>query len=91
MFAVERIKLNFQKPELFELENLSVRDQRVGGQQPESLEMVAVLSQELNGFYILPAVRDGQTDQILGLSSPVISHLVQVAQSTLSHLVSLVK
>ena len=68
MFTVERIKLNFQKPELFELMNLFVRDQRVSGEQSESLEVVAVLGEELNCFYVLPAVRDRQTDKILGLS-----------------------
>lgn len=68
MFAVERIKLNFQKPELFELMNLFVRDQRVSGEQSESLEVAAVLGEELNCFYVLPAVSDRQTDKILGLS-----------------------
>ena len=67
MFAVERIKLNLQKPELFELLDLSVRDQRVSGEQSESLEVVAVVGEELNSFYVLPAVRDRQADKILDL------------------------
>ena len=67
MFAVERIKLNFQKAELFELMDLFVRDQGVGGQQSEGLELVAVLGQELNSLDILPTVGDGEADQILGL------------------------
>ena len=68
MFAVERIKLNFQKAELFELMDLFVRDQGVGGQQSEGLELVAVLGQELNSLDILPTVGDGEADQILGLA-----------------------
>ena len=68
MFAVERIKLNFQKAELFELLDLFVRDQGVGGQQSEGLELVAVLGQELNSLDILPTVGDGEADQILGLA-----------------------
>ena len=68
MFAVERIKLNFQKAELFELMDLFVRDQGVGGQQSEGLELVAVLGQELNSLDILPTVGDGKADQILGLA-----------------------
>ena len=67
MFAVERIKLNFQKAELFELMDLFVRDQGVGGQQSEGLELVAVLGQELNSLDILPTVGDGEADQILDL------------------------
>ena len=58
MFAVERIELNFQKPELSELLNLFVRDQGVGGEESEGLELVAVLGQELNSLDILPTVGD---------------------------------
>ena len=47
--------------------DLSVRDQRVGGEQSESLEVVAVVGEELNSFYVLPAVRDRQADKILDL------------------------
>lgn len=69
MFAVEGVKLNFQKPELFELLNLFVRDQGVSGQQSESLELVAVVGEILNSFDILPAVCHRQANKILGLSS----------------------
>ena len=69
MFAVERIKLNLQEPELFELLDLSVRDQGVSGEQSQSLEVVAVLGEELNSFNVLPTVCDRQADKILGLSS----------------------
>ena len=64
MFAVERIKLNLQEPELFELLDLSVRDQGVSGEQSQSLEVVAVLGEELDGLNVLPAVRDGEADQV---------------------------
>ena len=53
--------------------DLFVRDQGVGGQQSECLEVVAVVGQELNSFYILPTVRDRQADEILGLSFRYLS------------------
>ena len=86
MFPVEGIKLNLQEPELSELLDLPVGKERVSGQKSEGLQVVAVLGEELDGLNVLPAVRDGEADQVLGeviLSSP--------ATLSLSHLVSLVE
>ena len=44
---------------------LLVREERVRGQESEELQLVTVVGQELDSLYVLPAVSDGETDEVL--------------------------
>ena len=65
VFSVERVQLELQELEALQLVELLVREEWVRGQEPEELQLVAVVRQELDRLYVLPAVSHGEADQAL--------------------------
>ena len=65
MFSVERVQLQLQELEALQLVELLVREERVRGQESEELQLGTVFGQELDSLYVLPAVSDGETDEVL--------------------------
>ena len=65
VFSVERVQLQLQELEALQLVELLVREERVRGQESEELQLVTVFGQELDSLYVLPAVSDGETDEVL--------------------------
>ena len=65
VFSVERVQLQLQELEALQLVELLVREERVRGQESEELQLVTVIGQELDSLYVLPAVSDGETDEVL--------------------------
>ena len=72
MFPIEGIELNLQEPEFPKALDLLVGQEGVGGQESQHLKLPAVLGQELDGFYVLPAVGDRQADQVFVSSEELL-------------------
>ena len=73
VFPVEGVELDLEEPEALQLVELLVRQERVRGEESEELQLVTVVSEELDSFYILPAVRHGEADETLQYSDVFFS------------------